>query len=86
MDAPTIQFPCDYPIKVIGDATPEFTTQILDVMLKYDSSLCADKVRERASRKGNYQAITVLFWAMSADHVQRMFVELKACPGVRLVL
>ncbi len=86
MKRPRIEFPCDYPIKVIGDAHPRFVEEVLTVMRRYDSSLAMDKVKKRSSRHGNYDSVTVLFWATGERQLRRMFEDLKECESVRIVL
>ncbi len=86
MKEPKIQFPCDYPIKVIGESVPGFRDEILDIMRRYDATIALDKVKERPSSKGNYHSITVLLWATGEPQLKNLFAELKECAAVRLVL
>jgi len=81
-----IQFPCQYPIKVIGMTSPELLVRVMEILLKYDSSLTADKTKERQSRKGNYTSITFQFYASGERQLEAMFAELKNCNMVHLVL
>lgn len=83
---PKIEFPCDYPIKVIGESVPGFRDEVLGILRRYDATIALDKVKERPSSKGNYNAITVLFWATGEPQLKRLFAELKECTAVRLVL
>lgn len=86
MKRPAIEFPCDYPIKVIGDADPFFVEEILTVMVKYDENIGPDKVSKRSSRKGNYHAVTVRFRATGEQQLKQVFEDLKRCELVRMVL
>lgn len=86
MQEPKIEYPCDYPIKVIGDSSPDFLDDVLAIVQKYDSTMVLDKVKERASREGNYKSVTLLFWATSEQQIKDVFAELKTCEAVRLVL
>lgn len=86
MKEPKIEFPCDYPIKVIGESGPGFRDEVLGILRRYDSTIVLDKVKERPSSKGNYHAITVLFRATGEPQLKRLFAELKECTAVRLVL
>ena len=83
---PKIEFPCDYPIKVIGDATDEFTQQVVAIVETYDDTLSAERVTERDSRKGNYRSITMHVHVLSEAQLQPMFQELKSIAAVRMVL
>jgi hypothetical protein len=86
MQEPKIEYPCDYPIKVIGESSPSFLDDVLVIVQKYDSTMALDKVKERASREGNYKSITLLLWATSEQQIKDVFSELKTCEAVRLVL
>ena len=86
MDEPRIDFPCSYPIKVIGDAVPGFVEEVIAIVKRYDSTVALDKIKERPSSKGNYQSITVLFWATGESQLQELFVDLKSLAAVRMVL
>jgi putative lipoic acid-binding regulatory protein len=86
MQEPKIEFPCDYPIKVIGTSSPEFLSLIMTIVQKYDSSMALDKTKERVSREGNYTSITLLFWATGEGQLKDMFAELKECDDVHMVL
>ncbi len=83
---PKIEFPCDYPIKVIGEAVPDFLEQVVAIVRTYDDSLTADRLTERDSRKGNYRSITMQVHVVSEAQLQPMFLELKAVAAVRMVL
>lgn len=86
MKEPKIEFPCDYPIKVIGDAHPGFLDEVFEIMRRHDSSLAMDKIKTRSSREGNFDSITVLFWATGEKQLKRVFEDLKECESVRIVL
>ncbi len=86
MSEPRIEFPCDYPIKVIGESVPGFLEEVLAIVCRHDATMTLDKVSERASRRGNYTSITLELWATGEPQIKRMFMELKQCSAVRLVL
>ena len=81
-----IEFPCDYPIKVIGEAVPDFLEQVVAIVRTYDDTLTSDRLTERDSRKGNYRSITMQVHVVSEAQLQPMFLELKAVAAVRMVL
>jgi uncharacterized protein len=83
---PKIEFPCDYPIKVIGESVPGFLDEVMNIVRRHDATIALDKVKEKPSSKGNYSSITLLLWATGEPQLQRLFTELKKCTAVRLVL
>ena len=86
MKEPKIQFPCDYPIKVIGESRPDFRDEVISIVHRFDPTIALDKLKEKPSSKGKYSSITVMLWATGEPQVMELFEELKKCTGVRLVL
>jgi len=86
MADPTIEFPCDYPIKVIGDSHPGFRDEVIEIVRRHDATVALDKVKERASKQGNYASITILLWATGEPQLRDLFADLKSCDSVRMVL
>ncbi len=84
--SPTIEFPCDYPIKVMGTASDDFKCFVIDVMKKHDPLFAADRVKTRDSKKGNYVAVTATITATGEAQLKAIFTELKTNPDVRMVL
>ncbi len=85
-DSPRIKFPCDYPIKVIGVSSPEFRSAVIAIAKAFDPSLTDQKIAFRPSTAGNYEAIKVSLVATGADQLASLFEQLKAVPGLKMVL
>lgn len=83
---PKITFPCTYPLKIIGYASSEFLSLVIDIVKKYDGSISLDKIKERKSRNGNYHSITVLFWALNEVQITEVYEELIDCHQIKMVL
>ena len=83
---PKIEFPCDYPIKVMGEAHPEFQQHVLDVMTRHAGDFDPQRVVVRDSSKGRWQSITVFITATGEAQLQDIFADLKASPRVQMVL
>lgn len=86
MTAPRIEFPCDYPIKVIAESQVGLVEEVVAIVRKHDPTVDMACVSERASRKGNYNAITISFRATGEIQIKQLFEDLKECDAVRLVL
>lgn len=86
MKQPKIEFPCDYPVKVIGRSSPDFLDQVVAIVRKFDASIAMDKVKEKPSRAGNYTSITLLLRATGEPQLKAMFADLQQCPNVQMVL
>lgn len=83
---PRIEFPCEYPIKVIAEAELGLVHVVLSIARRHDPTLVMEKLSERMSRNGNYNAITIQFCATGETQLQALFRDLKECEAVRLVL
>lgn len=83
---PKIEFPCHYPIKVVGHAAPDFKASILDVLVKADTVYLDESVTIVDSRNGRFQSIRITIHAENADHLIRLHEALKATGRVQMVL
>jgi putative lipoic acid-binding regulatory protein len=86
MTKTTITFPCEYPIKVVGDVHPDFHEQVYEIVAKHDPTLTIDRVSQRTSRKGNFISISFMLQATSQQQLEDLFSDLKLVESVRLVL
>lgn len=85
-EAPKIEFPCSYPIKVIGNAVEDFQELVLAVFEKHAGKIAADSIRIQKSSKSNYLSITVTIIATGKEQLQRIFDDLKTLDCVKMVL
>ena len=82
----TIEFPCDYPIKVIGEADAQAVAQIIATVRKHAPDVTPDDVSQRDSRNGNYQSIRVNIRATGEDQLKALHTDLMQIDAVRMVL
>lgn len=81
-----IVFPCDYPIKVVGDVRPDFHQEVCDVVARHDPTMTNDRISQKTSRKGNFISISFMLLAESEQQLSDLFDDLKKIESVRLVL
>lgn len=86
MTETSIVFPCDYPIKVVGDVRPNFHEEVFNVVAKHDPTMTSDRVSQKTSRKGNYVSISFVMLATGESQLKSLFEDLKEIESVRLVL
>jgi len=84
-DSPLV-FPCDFPLKVMGRAAPDFAALVHDIVSRHVGQLDADALRSRASRNGSYLAVTVTFEAHSRAQLDGLYQELTAHERILMVL
>ncbi len=85
-DESPLTFPCDFPIKIIGNATPHFETTVREIIGKHVPDLDENAIRLRPSGKGNYAAITVTINAGSKQQLDDLYLELNASEAVLMTL
>ena len=80
------EFPCDFPIKVMGKSRPEFAETIVTVVKQFDSEVDPSRVEMRPSSGGNYTGLTVTVRATSRAHLDDIYRALTGHPMVKVVL
>ncbi len=85
-----IEFPCQYPIKIIGETIGETdeaaSSQIIAVVCRHAPEVTADQISTRKSRNGNYQSIRVDIIATGESQLKALHKDLMALASVRMVL
>lgn len=78
------QFPCDFPIKVMGRDSESFRTLTLAIVERHAGSLAPDSISERASSKGRFLSLTYTIRAESRAQLDSIYQDLTD-SGVVLV-
>jgi uncharacterized protein len=78
------QFPCEFPIKVMGRDSESFRSLTLAIIQRHAGPLAAESITERLSRKGRFLALTYTIRAESRAQLDRIYQELTD-SGVVLV-
>ncbi len=81
-----LEFPVNFPIKVMGRTQPGFAQTILAVVQNHASDFDADTMEMRASREGRYLSLTFTVHARSRDQLDTLYRELCDHPMVTMVL
>ncbi len=81
-----LQFPTDYPIKVVGRSDLQLRARIDAVVLRHVPDITADRISERASGAGNFVSITYVIVARSKPQIVALVEELASSEGVMMVI
>jgi putative lipoic acid-binding regulatory protein len=81
-----LQFPTDYPIKVIGRATDGLRARVDAIMAAHVPDLNHALTTERPSASGHFLAISYAVVAVSATQIEALVIDLKAAPDVLVIL
>ncbi len=80
------QFPCEFPLKVMGRRTDDFRSLVLGIVQKHVGPIDPANIEERPSKDGNYLSLTCTFKAQSRQQLDALYRELTSCEKVLIVL
>lgn len=87
MSRPTLlEFPCDFPLKIMGASDPGFAQAIAAVVLRHAPDFDAAAMEMRPSKAGNYLSLTCTVRAVSQVQLDALYRELTSHPMVKVVL
>ena len=81
-----LQFPCVFPIKVMGRAQDGFAQAVAAVVVKHAPDFDLAALEMRASKEGNWLSVTASINAESRAQLDELYRELVAHPMVKMVL
>lgn len=81
-----ITFPCEYPVRIVGDAVENFREKVIAVITKHAPDFDEASIKMRDSKNGNYQSLSLIITATGKPQLQALFDDLKATGIVRMVL
>jgi putative lipoic acid-binding regulatory protein len=85
-NASLIEYPCAFPIKVMGANVPGFPEAIAHVARQFDPTFDAATLEQRPSKAGNYLGLTVTVVATSREQLDELYRTLTTHPMVKVVL
>ena len=79
-------FPCDFPIKIMGRCDCDLEILVVEVINRHVSDLSENAVKTRPSGKGNFISVTVTITATSREQIDNIYLELTAREEVLMAL
>ncbi|MFV2055511.1 MAG: YbeD family protein [Thiohalomonadales bacterium] len=79
-------FPCPFPIKVMGLSGDGLETLVLDIVKKHAPDTHESDISIRPSKKGKYSAVTATITATSRKQLDTIYLELTACKQILMAL
>ena len=87
METPRLlQFPCDYPIKVMMRTDPVIRAAADAVIARHAGEAAATRASERASAQGNFTGVTYTIVASGEPQIAALFADLQQIDGILLVI
>ena len=81
-----LEFPCEFPIKIIGKAECDLDVLVFRIVSPHVPDLGEGAIRNRLSREGNYQSVTVTIQATSKAQLDDIYHALSARDEIIMVL
>jgi hypothetical protein len=81
-----LEFPCDFPIKVMGRAEPGFDSMVVELVRKHAPDLREGAVTSRSSKGGKWVSVTVVLQAQSKAQLDAIYLDLTAHEKVVMAL
>jgi len=81
-----LEFPCDFPLKVMGEAAPDFTELVAAIVRQHVHTLDDAAIVPRHSSGGRYVSITVTVRAINQTQLDGLYAELSRHERVLMVL
>ena len=81
-----LEFPCAFPIKIMGRRQDGFAQLIADIVVRHAPDFDPSTLEMRTSSAGNYLSLTATVNATSREQLDDLYRELVAQPMVAMVL
>lgn len=85
-DVKLLDFPCDFPIKVMGRDQPEFREAALALVEQHAGKIDSDAIRAALSRNGNFLSITITIKARSQQQIDDIYRDLTEHDEILVAL
>jgi len=85
-DAQIVEYPCDFPIKILGHTRAGFAQAILEVVRRHAPEFDGAAMEMRSSKRGKYLSLTCVIRARSREQLDDLYRELCDHPMVVMVL
>ncbi len=81
-----LEFPCEFPVKMMGRDTPEFRKAARSLVEKHSGAVEDDAVRASLSRNGRFVSVTVTITATSQQQLDAIYQDVTDHEDVLMAL
>ena len=81
-----LEFPCDFPLKIMGKAHDELAQAVLTIVTRHAPDFDGATMEMRASSGGKYVSLTCTINATSKAQLDALYRELSGHPMVKVML
>ena len=83
---PLVDYPCDFPIKILGHTRAGFAQAMLEIVRRHAPDFDGSSMEMKSSKRGKYLSLTCVIRATSREQLDRLYRELCDHPMVVMVL
>ena len=81
-----IEYPCEFPIKIMGHTRAGFAQSVLDVVSRHAPDFDGATMEMKSSKQGKYLSVTCTINATSREQLDLLYKDLCDHPMVVMVL
>jgi putative lipoic acid-binding regulatory protein len=81
-----IEFPCHFPIKVMGEVRDEFTSTVIEIIKHKNDSFDPSTIEMKGSSEGRYISLTCFVYVTSKPELDDIYRSLSTHPMIKVVL
>ena len=81
-----LEFPCEFPIKVMGKTHVEFDLLVIDIVRQHVDNLPAKTIKSRLSKNEKFISVTITIEAISQRQLDSIYQQLNDHPHVMMTL
>jgi putative lipoic acid-binding regulatory protein len=81
-----IEFPCNFPIKIIGKNSAVFMQEICEIILRHFPHTLNKAITSHESEHGKYLSITATIYVHNQITLDALYLELTKHPDIKMVL
>lgn len=85
-DETLFEFPCDFPVKVMGRDFEQMHTILLEVLTRHAHPDFMESLKKQDSSSGKYTSLTVTVTADSKEQLDNIYRELTASDHILVAL
>jgi putative lipoic acid-binding regulatory protein len=85
-DETLLEFPCDFPIKIMGRESDEFRGLARELVEKHTGPLADDAIVSSLSRNGAFVSVTVTVVAQSQQQLDDIYREVTSNDEILMAL
>lgn len=81
-----IEYPCHFPIKVMGAHAPGFVSAMVAIAQQFDPDFDSESIEHRPSKGGNYLGLTLTLRVCNREDLDNAYRAFSGHPMVKVVL